>query len=136
MHMAFVPQGFQFPSKLSIKHLLQLWFHGDEIRFIRPYRLINPKVDLKGTQQKVLFTKAAHMESIATGDRLFPPSIEHFNKWDLAMKEIANKAFASMIAQLYPVTELTEPALKRRKLQGGHQRPEEVCYTTIYNRIF
>ena len=45
--MHFVPKDWSFPTGITVKNLWDLWYHGNRSDGIRPYRLINKKLDVR-----------------------------------------------------------------------------------------
>lgn len=43
----FVPQGWRFPAGCTVKALWDLWYFGDRSTTIRPYRLLDPRVEVQ-----------------------------------------------------------------------------------------
>lgn len=43
----YVPPDWKFPGGMTVKKLWDLWYYGDKSTGIRPYRLINKKLDIK-----------------------------------------------------------------------------------------
>ena len=47
-HIAhFVPPGWNFPDRLSVKSIWDMWFYGNTELGIRPYKLLVKRVDIK-----------------------------------------------------------------------------------------
>lgn len=127
----YVPPGFIFPSKISVKAMWDLWHHGHYGSGIRPYRLISKQFDIMEDQHmwhcrasnvmKVVeaYIRANNPPELAAVAGILPPTIE-----DLSMPvsdRLFQAAFTRLSTELYP-----DP--------GKRGRVEELSYGTIYNR--
>ncbi|OWZ02720.1 hypothetical protein PHMEG_00025674 [Phytophthora megakarya] len=121
-----VPVDWEFPTRINMKTLWDLWNYGDRSRRIRPYRYlasidINPQYKMRFTRAKMVMT---HINSIiktaqTPTQRCWPPSATSFPsiEFDAAFEA----TYAKMLVQLYG-----------DKAPG---RPEEISYGRLYNLL-
>ena len=133
----FVPPEFVFPSKVCVVGLCSLWFLGDRSLGIRPYRLIPPRVDLRTATQKGLYAKAkscvAAIENIAVEKNLLPAGVTALVNAGRDLMAVVQNAYDILMDTLYPKTAAGDG--RARKYQNGHSRPNDISFTTIYNRL-
>ena len=122
----FVPPGWEFPNRLSVKRLWELWWQGDRSLGIKPFSQINFTHELKEDRIKMRCSRAgavmAYCTALATRLQLLP------NGTDICRLSVGKKD--DVFAQLLPVA--IEELYQGKKSPG---RPMEICYGTIYNKL-
>lgn len=56
----FVPPDWRFPKGTTVKKLWDLWYYGDRNAGIRPYRLINRRLDIK-KEDSMMYSRATRV---------------------------------------------------------------------------
>ena len=122
----FVPPGWEFSNRLSVKRLWELWWQGDRSLGIKPFSQINFTHELKEDRIKMRCSRAgavmAYCTALATRLQLLP------NGTDICRLSVGKKD--DVFAQLLPVA--IEELYQGKKSPG---RPMEICYGTIYNKL-
>jgi hypothetical protein len=122
----YVPPDWQFPARLRMKALWDLWWFGDRTLLIRPFSGIDFSKELKDTYIRMRSCRAQkavdyvlkiakEMQLLTTCKTISKLSLEDSD-------EIFSNAFPSVIDKLY----------KNKKVPG---RPLEITYGTIYDNI-
>jgi hypothetical protein len=119
----FVPRNWNFPDHITTKHMWDLWFFGDHCTGIRPFRLLNKRVELR-PQDYMKHTRAKqvmeHCVSLAKELELIEPTTYI---GDLVLAR-SDSVFETVYNEL----------LKRLYGDNG-RRTEEICYGRIYNLL-
>jgi hypothetical protein len=133
-----VPPGWRFPSKIPTKMLWDLWFFGDRSTTIRPYRLINNKVDISKIDS-FNYTRATKMirvfEDVIRGNNLLPPGVTSL--WRLTIvqsHEVFQNAYQIFIPNLRAKLQALVNSETNEK-KGGRvdfSREEDISYCTLY----
>ena len=118
----FVPKDWEFPARLSVKMLWDLWWFGDRSTGIRPFKDINFAIELK-EEHRMRFSRAKSVVEycleVMQKLKLLPEEATSVAKLSLQESdEIFHRLYEYIIDKLYD----ERPG-----------RPMELSYGTIYN---
>ncbi|KAJ8506927.1 hypothetical protein ON010_g19037 [Phytophthora cinnamomi] len=118
------PKGWEFPARMSVKQMWNLWFFGNKDTGIRPYRLINKQHDIK-VSDKMRHSRVRkvmeHVVHLVNEAGILPAGVNSISGMSVsAADDVFGIAYANMLSQLYK----TKP-----------KRPEDITCGTIYNRL-
>ncbi|KAG9402299.1 hypothetical protein AC1031_006925 [Aphanomyces cochlioides] len=114
-----VPHGWNFPTRLSVKSMWDLWHFGDKSTGIRPYKMISRQHDIQSLQHMRHHRVASVMKAL---DALIPHNMGSLS--ELLTHEvdaIFKQAFSALVDKLYS--------------KQKNKRAEEMTCGTLYNRL-
>lgn len=121
-----VPKSWNFPSRLPVKRMWDLWHFGHRGDRIRPYKYISRKHDITIHGQKKLYSAAKSVVDRICSIVIATPAAMPPNKTRISELSYAESENAFNIA--YKI-------LLQSTYNDVTARIEDVSYATIYNRI-
>jgi hypothetical protein len=122
----FVPENWEFPSRMTVRTLWDLWFFGDRSTGIRPFKDLNLSVEsqekhsMRVSRARVVIE---YCHDILLRLHLLPENVNIVSKLSVEENDrIFEEMFEHAIAKLY-----------EGKDKPG--RPLELCYGAMYNHI-
>jgi hypothetical protein len=132
-----VPKNWEWPKRLPVKGLMDMWWHGSDVMtsprpgeepqrmHIRPFCMINRKFDIS-TKDQVNYSRARvvalHMEDIITTNGLLPAGIAKCVDLSIAQgDEVFGPAYELLLVELRAIVNM--------------KRETELCYGTVYTSL-
>jgi predicted DNA-binding protein len=119
----FVPKGWEFPARLTVKMLWDLWWFGDRSTGIRPLSKINFEVELLQHRMRQSRAKSVieYCVGIVNDARLLPDRVSAVSSLSVGQSDtVFDSMYEQLIQNLYPPDRM--PGI-----------PLEICYGTVYN---
>jgi hypothetical protein len=119
----FVPVGWDFPVRLRVKAVWDLWQHGDRHTGIRPYRQISKQHDIKPKQAMRHHRAKAVMDELdAIAAEQFGLDARQIHEQSIERSdEVFAACYTTLLQRLYPT--------------AAPHRPEEITCGTLFNRL-
>jgi hypothetical protein len=120
----FVPPGWEFPARITVRAAWDVWQFGDKNTGIRPYKLVSKEHDVNNQHQMRCYRFRAVMcelETIAKDNNIVPNTCKVHQLPAVEVDEFFARCFPLLVEKLY--------------ISGGKQRVEELSCGTVYNRV-